>query len=345
MKYFRYGFLLLMFILQSCSTSAVATPTLEQPSTIPPTQTAEIVELTPTPTIGPPAGFKQYQDTVVGVSIFFPESWLVTAVISGDYTMIQSYPEDKYIGGEPFQPGDTKCTLRILPPDTDMAGYIEEVKSSVNVSNISEQDIVLNSGMPGKRLEIDDMGLSNSLLTEVNERLVELTCIGELTPFDEIAVTIGEVPITATLPTIEPPVGFKQYQDSVVGASIFLPESWVVTMVDPGESAILQSYPEDKYVGGEAFQTGDTKCDLTIRPADIDMANYHNQLKSDPTITIVSEEVVTLQSGKLGIRLEIESLGRSNSLITEINSRVIVLSCFGELAPFDEIAITLRASE
>jgi hypothetical protein len=38
-------------------------------------------------------------------------------------------------------------------------------------------------------------------------------------------------------------------------------------------------------------------------------------------------------------------MGRSLSLITEINERVVVLTCFGELEPFDQIATTLSAEE
>jgi hypothetical protein len=69
------------------------------------------------------------------------------------------------------------------------------------------------------------------------------------------------------------------------------------------------------------------------------------QLKSDPTVTIVSEQEITLQSGKPGTRLEVDSMGRSLSLITEVDERVVVLTCFGELEPFDEIAVTIGASE
>jgi hypothetical protein len=35
----------------------------------------------------------------------------------------------------------------------------------------------------------------------------------------------------------------------------------------------------------------------------------------------------------------------SISLFTEVNERVVVLTCFGELAPFDQIAVTFGASE
>ena len=62
-------------------------------------------------------------------------------------------------------------------------------------------------------------------------------------------------------------------------------------------------------------------------------------------MTIVSKGEIVLQSGKPGTRLEVESMGRSLSLFTEINERVVVLTCFGELAPFDEIAVTLSANE
>ena len=131
----------------------------------------------------------------------------------------------------------------------------------------------------------------------------------------------------------------------MTGVSIYVPESWVVIEGIPGESAILQSYPEGKYVGAGVQHPGDTKCDLTIRPPDIDMASHIQQLRSDPTVTIVSEQEITLQSGKPGIRVEADSMGRSLSLITEVNERVVVLTCFGELEPFDEIAVTIGASE
>jgi len=118
-----------------------------------------------------------------------------------------------------------------------------------------------------------------------------------------------------------------------------------VTGVVPGEWAILQSYPEDKYVGGGGQHPGDTKCDLTIRPPDVDVASHIQQLKSNPSVTIVSEREMVLQSGKPGTRFEAESMGRSLSLITEINERVVVLTCFGELAPFDQIAVTLGVAD
>lgn len=155
-------------------------------------------------------------------------------------------------------------------------------------------------------------------------------------------------PVTPTLeipespPPLETPAGFKRYQDTVIGVSIFIPESWTVIVVDLGRLAILQSYSEGKYTGGEAFQSGDTKCDLTIRPPGIKVISYIQQLKSDSAITITSEKEIVLQSGQPGTRFEVTSMGGSLSVVTKINDRTIVLTCFGDLSPFDQIAYSLN---
>jgi len=149
--------------------------------------------------------------------------------------------------------------------------------------------------------------------------------------------------VAAATPTPEPPAGFRRYVNGPSGVSLWVPESW--TIVEPGpHSPILQSYPQDKYIGGEARQPGDTKCDLTVHPPGTSVADVLQQIESSPRVTIVSEQEVVLQSGRSGIRREIESLGRSLSVYTEINERAVVLTCFGELAPFDEIAVTLGPS-
>ena len=54
---------------------------------------------------------------------------------------------------------------------------------------------------------------------------------------------------------------------------------------------------------------------------------------------------IVLESGQPSIQLEVENMGRSRMLITEISGQVVLLNCFGELEPFDEVAVTLRADE
>jgi hypothetical protein len=128
------------------------------------------------------------------------------------------------------------------------------------------------------------------------------------------------------------------------GVSLWVPENW--TVIEPGPDwPILQSYPQDKYVGGGARQPGDTKCDLAIHPSGVTAADLLQRIADAPTATIASEREIVLNSGQTGVRLEVDSMGRSLSLVTEVNGRAVVLSCFGELAPFDQIAVTLGPSE
>jgi hypothetical protein len=124
-----------------------------------------------------------------------------------------------------------------------------------------------------------------------------------------------------------------------------VPGAWVVTGVVPGQRVTLQSYPESKYVGGEALQAGDTKCDLSILPSDASVAGFVQQIKANSAVTLLSEEEIVLASGEPGTKIELESLGRSLLVVTEVNGRVVVLNCFGEFAPFDGIAATLHATD
>ena len=152
-------------------------------------------------------------------------------------------------------------------------------------------------------------------------------------------------PSIITSKPIDPPERFKEYQDKVTDISIYIPENWTVTGVTNGEYAIFQSYPEDKYVGGEARDSGDTKCDLNIRPTGTRAEELVQQWQSDSMTTIVSEEEFILQSGGSGQRFDIDSMGRATVFITELDQRVVILTCFGDFTLVDEIAVTLKASK
>jgi hypothetical protein len=213
-KHFRYGLLLAGLFIQSCSPSLSATPTLEQPSPIPPTipleentpipltptleqpspilpsPTAEDRAPTLTPPFEPPIGFKEYRDSTTGISVYIPDSWEVSGIVSGDYAILQSYVLDKYVGGEMFEPGDTKCDLNIRPAGVRAVDLVQQWKSDPLTTIVSEREIALQSGQTATRLEIDSMGRSNSVITEINERAVAFTCFGDFTPFDQIAATL-----------------------------------------------------------------------------------------------------------------------------------------------------------
>jgi hypothetical protein len=127
--------------------------------------------------------------------------------------------------------------------------------------------------------------------------------------------------------------------------SIYIPEGWVEHTVVEGEYVILLSYPVDKYVGGEGLEPGDTKCTLSLRPEGESRTTLVDQWKSDSMTMILSEEEIVLGSGEPAIRVELDNMGRSNVVITEIKGRVITLGCFGDFSQFDEIADTIRSIE
>ena len=147
----------------------------------------------------------------------------------------------------------------------------------------------------------------------------------------------------APLPTIAPPADFRLYQLPGSGIGVFIPGDWVVTGEIQSEFAILQSYPEGKYIGGEARQPGDTKCDMRIKPPGTAYDDLVLEVKSNPNSTIISEETVILNSGENAIRFEINNLGQSLFMVADFEGEVVTLVCFGNLNRFDQIAFTLAS--
>lgn len=176
----------LVFTNQSLSTSVGELPQ-GQPSPIPPTPTNDSQSNIPLP----PDGFKAYQDTAAGISIFIPDEWHVTGIVEGEYAIFTSYPKDKYIGGEPRSPEDTKCDLNLHPDFTgDYQALVEQWKSDSFATVMAEQEVHLNSGQPATRIEIDNRGVSISMVTGINDRVVSLTCWGSPNLFDRMAGTL-----------------------------------------------------------------------------------------------------------------------------------------------------------
>jgi len=170
----------------------VAPRTATPAATVSPTPTE--VPPTPTATAAPriPDGWYRYADPETGISLLLPETWTVTPrERTSPVTIVQSYPEGTYVGGEPFRPGDTKCDLWIHPPKTRAATLVERYDTDPDVIVVSQEQVVLESGDVGTRTEANAMGPSVSMITEVNGRAVTFVCYGDLTPFDGIAVTLA----------------------------------------------------------------------------------------------------------------------------------------------------------
>lgn len=178
-------------IYEEQGSSTPPEPAQNEPSVDAPTPIPEALNPTATARAEPPAGFKEYRDPPTGISIDMPKDWFVTGVIEGQFAILQSYPEDKYIGGEAREPGDTKCDLNIRAPGTSADELIQQWKSDNTSTLLSEEQIVLQSGQPGMRVELESMGRANAVITEIDGRLVVFTCFGDFTLFDEIARSIS----------------------------------------------------------------------------------------------------------------------------------------------------------
>jgi len=362
----RYGLLITILFIQACSSNeseqpaeeqptleaptatveiiATVIPTKEQPSPVPPAPTTAILEDAPTPDLVIPAGFKEYYDSVAGASLFIPDIWVVTSVDPGRLAILQSYPEDKYVGGEAREAGDTKCDLYIDEPGARYTDVVLEIRSQPETTIVSEQEILLTSGQPGIQLELESMGPAITLVSEIHERVIVLTCFGDFGLFKELAASLHASEILESTTTADnDESGFNRYHDEAAGVSVRLPDSWVVTGIIEGHAAIFQSYADGKYIGGEALEAADTKCDLNIRPSETSMIDFVEQMRRNSALTILTEIGVFLESGLPGIQLEVESLGRSNMLVTEISEQVVLLNCYGEPAPFEAIAKSLQA--
>ena len=160
-------------------------PVQEEPPLEPATNTPE-----PTLQYSRPEGFIDYSDLGSKVTLSYPESWVVTGIVEGGYAIFQSYPPDKYVGGEGFQPGDTKCDLNLSvnagTPEEVLAQWTSDGLSEI----VSQEKLTLPSGLPGLRVELEGWGGSFTMFTEINGSMITFTCYGAFEYFDQIAGSI-----------------------------------------------------------------------------------------------------------------------------------------------------------
>jgi hypothetical protein len=167
----------------------------------------------------------------------------------------------------------------------------------------------------------------------------------------QTALATTDVPASSTpepspspVPEFTIPPGYQDYSDSLAGITISIPGSWSVTGIREGEFAILQSYPENKYIGGEPREEGDTKCDLNLNPSTSSPEELKAGWEESSISTLLAEGSLTLPGGGTAYRFEIDSLGRANLILAELDGQPVTFTCFGELSVFDPIAETLRIS-
>ncbi|MFN8597203.1 MAG: hypothetical protein U0559_13600 [Anaerolineae bacterium] len=149
-------------------------------------------------------------------------------------------------------------------------------------------------------------------------------------------------------PTITPePIGapsvLQTYRSTAYGIEVDYPAGWILE--SSGDGAILWSkQPVKVGVGGV--------------PADVAKIDIGGELGSTVTLDelvarqkqgvaevngkILSEEALTLASGLRAIRMSVSAMGDNVTLLTIVNGHPVVLTGYGDLGRFDEVARTLR---
>ena len=213
---------------------------------------------------------------------------------------------------------------------------------------MEQEQIFLGILRDASTLQMDSEQLT---LMDGERRTLVFIKAGEVIPGElaaenpDDAVSATRVPEGQLSSTIERPSGHILFTDGITGISIFYPESWVVSEDIPGEYAILQSYPLEKYVGGEMLEAGDTKCDLYIQSENTKAEDLIAQWESDPMVEFNSMEAIELPNGVLTHRIVIESMGTTLVYVVELEPYVVTLTCFGEFEPVDEFAETLHVRD
>ncbi len=115
----------------------------------------------------------------------------------------------------------------------DNLTLIQEHKENL-VFGIRLEENPLVSGL--KPLQFTETPVAEDVLVNATSSLTPVATPEDIT----IATPISFIPPHNTI----------EYQDLEINVSVFLPESWIVTEIVNGQSAIFQSYPANKYVGG-----------------------------------------------------------------------------------------------
>ncbi len=96
-------------------------------------------------------------------------------------------------------------------------------------------------------------------------------------------------------------------------------------------------------LGGGMREEGDAKCDFSFEPIGTTVQEKILQLESNSMTTVLSKNEIVLHSGEFGFQYELNNMGSFTLIITEINDRVVTLTCFGDQSFIYEIGSTISA--
>ena len=207
--------------------------------------------------------------------------------------------------------------------------------------------------------------MKNRALPSIALTVLLITACGSQTvssaPQPTTVIESSPAQVSSAIPTetLNPLGEIKIYRDANAGFALNYPAAWFVEDDAAQNAAGSAVYTVSLFSWDRASYTptpkdlntlpdGATKIDITVfkqGPNTLEEAvnQYKNQDTGTP-VKFLKEEIWTLNNGEKAVYLESEgALGVMATMITIINGKVVYVSGYGNLTPFQAVALTLRA--
>lgn len=166
-------------------------------------------------------------------------------------------------------------------------------------------------------------------------------------------VQVEPSPTTENVPTVT----MTSYTDDYAGFSLDYPANWFLEASalahaeeSVGYSISVASWdilnpPAPTNKDPNTLPAGGSKIDVAVLKQSMTLEQAIAQQAQDENLSpILARKDVTLANGLPGVILDMEGFaGLTRTLITVLNGNVIYVSGYGNLEPFEPIAMTLRA--
>ena len=148
---------------------------------------------------------------------------------------------------------------------------------------------------------------------------------------------------TITPEPISAPPTLQTYRNTAYGVEVDYPAGWIIE--SSGDGAILWSKQPVK-IGVGGVPADIAKIDLggelgTTVTLD-ELVARQKQGVAEVNGKILSEEELTLAGGLRAIRMSVSAMDDNVTLMTVVNGHPVVLTGYGDVSRFDEVARTLR---
>lgn len=189
------GFVLVWFALAACGTGEqtpgnvggpAAGPTVP-PATFGPEELTALAQAGLSTPVTPEPGFRELEAEVGGISLSYPEDWVLADGVSGQIMVLQSFPPEA-AGIEGIPNGEAKCDL-VARQDV---GSLEQARAGISADHslevLREVSRTTARGLDVTVIEAESsrVGPTTIALTVNQGQVVMLNCFGESDHFNSI---------------------------------------------------------------------------------------------------------------------------------------------------------------